>query len=92
MNSTSTVVGLFSAPTELSNTIIPLFLEFQNAKIELPRLVAEYEQIEELREDIQKNENYYEIIINFSKYLVEKSKNIDSEFVDIVNDHFWDLI
>jgi len=31
-------------------------------------------------------------IITFAKNLLENSKNIESDFVDIVNDNFWDLI
>lgn len=31
-------------------------------------------------------------IIDFSRKIIENSKDIDSEFVDIVNDNFWDLI
>ena len=31
-------------------------------------------------------------MISLSKSLLEKSKDIESEFVDIVNDNFWDLI
>lgn len=40
------------------------------------------------------NENMEKIntIISFTKNILEKSKDIESEFVDIVNDNFWDLI
>lgn len=31
-------------------------------------------------------------IINFSKKVISNTKDIDNEFVDIVNDNFWDLI
>lgn len=31
-------------------------------------------------------------IIEFSKTVIDNSQDIDSEFVDIVNDKFWDLI
>ncbi|NJO88533.1 MAG: hypothetical protein HC831_05885 [Chloroflexia bacterium] len=31
-------------------------------------------------------------MLSFTKKLLENSKDIDSEFVDIVNDNFWDLI
>lgn len=31
-------------------------------------------------------------IISFTKNLLEKSKDIESEFVDIVNENFWSLI
>ena len=32
------------------------------------------------------------LIVAFSKNIVEHSKDIDSEFVEIVNNKFWDLI
>ncbi len=32
------------------------------------------------------------VIISFTSNLLEKSKDIENEFVDIVNDNFWDLI
>ena len=31
-------------------------------------------------------------MISFTQNLLENSKDIDGEFVDIVNDNFWDLI
>ena len=31
-------------------------------------------------------------IINLSMNLIQNSKNIESEYVDIVNENFWDLI
>lgn len=31
-------------------------------------------------------------IIEFSKRVLANTKDIDSEYVDIVNDNFWDLI
>lgn len=31
-------------------------------------------------------------MISFTKNLLENSRDIESEFVDIVNDNFWDLI
>ena len=31
-------------------------------------------------------------IVEFSKKLIDNSLDIDSEFVDIVNENFWDLI
>lgn len=31
-------------------------------------------------------------IIDFSKKVLQSTKDIDSEFVDIVNENFWDLI
>ncbi len=40
------------------------------------------------------NENTEKIntMILFTKNLLKNSKDIDNEFVDIVNDNFWDLI
>ena len=31
-------------------------------------------------------------IVNFSRQVLSESSDIDSEYVDIVNQHFWDLI
>lgn len=31
-------------------------------------------------------------MVSFTEKLLKNSKDIDSEFVDIVNDNFWDLI
>lgn len=39
-------------------------------------------------EDVEK----IHTMISFTKNLLENSKDIESEFVDIVNDNFWDLI
>lgn len=36
--------------------------------------------------------NKIEMIIEFSKKVIENSNDIDSEFVEIVNNKFWDLI
>jgi len=42
------------------------------------------------------NDNYINnkinIIVEFSSKLISNSIDIDSEFVDIVNEHFWELI
>lgn len=39
-------------------------------------------------EDVEK----LQTIINFSKKVLKNTKDIDSEFVNIVNDNFWELI
>lgn len=31
-------------------------------------------------------------VLSFSKTIIENSKDLDSEIVDIVNENFWDLI
>ena len=33
-----------------------------------------------------------DIMLNFSQKLASNSKNLDSEFVEIVNEYFWDLL
>lgn len=40
------------------------------------------------------NENVEKLqtIIDFSKKVLQNTKDIDSEFVNIVNDNFWELI
>lgn len=38
------------------------------------------------------NSSKIETIVAFSKKIIGNSIDIDSEFVDIVNDNFWDLI
>lgn len=41
-----------------------------------------------LNEDKEK----LQTIIDFSNKVLQNTKNIDSEFVKIVNDNFWELI
>lgn len=45
----------------------------------------EYQQFSNDEENLQ-------IIIEFSRKVIDNTKDIDREFVDIVNDKFWDLI
>ncbi len=33
-----------------------------------------------------------DVILDFAHRLIDKSKDIDNEFVEIVNEYFWDLI
>jgi hypothetical protein len=33
-----------------------------------------------------------QVIVDFSKNIIENSVDIDNEFVEIVNENFWDLI
>ena len=37
------------------------------------------------------NENNINAILQFSKRIIENSKDIDAEFVEIVNQNFWEL-
>ncbi|MGI6444100.1 MAG: hypothetical protein ACOX2I_00010 [Candidatus Ozemobacteraceae bacterium] len=37
------------------------------------------------------NEEKLQTIIDFSKKVLQNTKDIDSEFVNIVNDNFWEL-
>lgn len=41
---------------------------------------------------VSNDDDRIQTIINFSRSLLENTKDIDSEFVDIVNEKFWDLI
>ncbi|RLB67790.1 MAG: hypothetical protein DRH08_02750 [Deltaproteobacteria bacterium] len=34
----------------------------------------------------------YQAILDFSQNILDNSTDIDSEFVDIVNENFWDLL
>jgi hypothetical protein len=43
--------------------------------------------VEELKKEIKMN-----TLISITMNLLENSTDIESEFVDIVNDNFWDLI
>ncbi len=40
----------------------------------------------------QKDLDKIQIILDFSQKLMNNSKNLDSEYVDIVNKYFWDLV
>ena len=33
-----------------------------------------------------------DIIIQFTEHLLNEQKNIEKEYIDFVNDNFWDLI
>src|SRR5690554_5656097 len=33
----------------------------------------------------------YQTILEFSKQIINNSKDLDGEYVDFVNEHFWDL-
>lgn len=39
-----------------------------------------------------KNAEKFQTIVDFSKKVLQNTKDIDSEFVDIVNKNFWELI
>ena len=36
--------------------------------------------------------NKFDTILDFAQKLINNSKNIDSEFIEIVDEHFWDII
>lgn len=38
------------------------------------------------------DEEKYQAIVGFSQKIIDNSTDIDSEFVDIVNENFWDLL
>jgi hypothetical protein len=43
-------------------------------------------------QQISPNNQSIKTIIEFSRTVIENSKDIDSEYVDIVNANFWELI
>lgn len=79
-------------PYELTNTLIPTsevnFTKMENIadwKEKAFNTSSDYTFNNEADMKIQ-------IIIGFSSRILDNSTNIDSEFVDIVNEHFWELI
>lgn len=70
---------------------------------EIPKYKGQYKVIEEIHEKFDqsalylsdhqlKDEDKIQVIIDFSQKLLNNSKDIDGEFVDIVNKNFWDLV
>ena len=40
------------------------------------------------KDDIDK----FDTLVHFTNNLIQKSKDLDSDFVEVVNDNFWDLV
>ena len=43
--------------------------------------------------DLEKNHiNKFNTLVHFTSNLVQNSKDLDSDFIEVINDNFWDLI
>lgn len=93
MGTGSTLSGIFLlAALGASNTNAPLPYQFNPLEI---TVTPDYREIKEYNEKYSasiSDESQLQIIINVSKHLIMNSKNIDNEFVEIVNKNFWDLV
>jgi hypothetical protein len=87
----------------LSSSVVRL--EYESESYFIPQIGTNLEYPEEIAEwkDRAFNESDYynfqdedvakiDTLISFTKNLLENSIDIENEFVDIVNDNFWDLI
>jgi len=43
-------------------------------------------------EEVIKDEYKYEIMKKFNEDFVKSQKDLSQEFIDIVNEHFWEMI
>ena len=88
----------------LSTSVIPVSYEIDRESI-TPSIEVKYTFDENKTYDYKKIEDNSSlelnsqgdmekigIVISFSKELVENLKDMDSEFIEIVNNNFWDLI
>jgi len=91
--------------TTLSSSVINL--PYDNAENLIPEIKPNYEHHMSLTNNDWRdnafnsstdytlqieNSNKIDAILGFSYKVIENSVDIDSEFVDIVNENFWDLI
>lgn len=83
-----------------SNVVLPFDMD-AGLPEKHPRLRPEKENIVEIMDKLtdqpsdfseSKDIERIETILDFSRTLMENSKDIDSEIVELVNDHFWELI
>lgn len=85
----------------LSNSVLPLSYEISN---NMPAIKPDYScsiDISEWKEKafntpaysiLNSDADRIQIIFDFSKKIIESSVDIDNEFVEIVNEDFWNLI
>jgi uncharacterized protein YdgA (DUF945 family) len=97
LNSLTSVVLLAT----ISTSVISLTYEFEKS---IPKMnydfkhqndIADWKDIALRQSDYQFQDESIEklqIIIDFSNKVIQNTKDIDSEFVDIVNKNFWELI
>ncbi len=93
MGTVTTIRGVFLlAALGASNTIAPLPYQYNPMNTSV---FGSYNEIKEFNKNYYKtfrDESQSDIIAHISKHLIVNSKNIEPEFVDIVNDNFWELI
>ena len=103
MTTTNSTLILLFASVAASSTVTPL--RYDTNPIYYPTEAGSYNVIREITEwdninayglsqfDILKaQDTKVDTILEFAQKLINDSKDIDSEFVEIVNEHFWDLI
>ncbi len=95
--STSNLLVLAS----ISSSVLTLpyetdYILHNNASYEYSQDVTEWSTsvFQNSFDSIVSNVNYekYKTLLVFSKTLIEHSRDIESEIVDLVNENFWDLI
>lgn len=87
----------------LSSTVVSL--SYDDSTSLIPEVKPEYESHVNLSDwkdgafnistDYTIQDDYTEkiqSILNFSKKILDNSKDLDSEYVDIVNENFWDIV
>jgi len=98
---TNTNLMSLECMTEISSAVIPLKYEIYNNLIptkevkikSVPSEEWHYHYISESDSYINFSQNEkLDIIMNFSKKLINNSTEIDMEFVDIVDNNFWNLL
>ena len=99
---TTTNTGLTTLLLITSISTSAISLPYDSSGL-IPNMNQQYEQHQDISEwnenvfnklpaySIQEEERY-KTIIEFSQKIFNNSRDIDSEFVDIVNENFWDLI
>jgi len=101
-SSNSTLSILFFASvasatvTPLPYDINPVHTSYENIPYNVKKELSEW-TIENMSSFSHFDLSYAEqekldTILEFTQKLISDSKDIDSEFVEIVNEHFWDLI
>jgi len=88
MATVSTSVISLPFETDLELAVAPSYTQvesFQDWKDSAYSFSTGYELLSAETEKIQ-------IILNFTKNILEFSSNLESEFLEIVDDNFWDLV
>ncbi|NJY61438.1 hypothetical protein HC174_01535 [Salinimicrobium sp. CDJ15-81-2] len=104
-NSSNSSLSNIVVLATISSSVLSLSYDISDANI--PVMRADYEHHLTMRGDwkdsaFNPSSDYYldedsqsskiQTILKFSNDLIKNSKDLDSEYVDIVNENFWDLI